>query len=182
MARCTAASSSPRRHRSSGVSDGGVSSQAARDPRRHHAAVTQILERAVARGDVEVRPRETGRVARAAAVPETQEQILHQILRGFRRAYKTEHILAQLDVIRLEGGLPAMWRRRRRGGHATLERRKRGADMWREHVTRGTQMLRWRNGHLFTLLCAGSRVESSRPPLIFLSRGDETSVHAASVR
>src|SRR5207248_2163955 len=69
-----------------------------------------------------------------------------------------------------------------RGGHATLERRKRGADMWREHVTRGTQMLRWRNGHLFTLLCAGSRVASSRPPLIFLSRGDETSVHAASVR
>jgi len=54
--------------------------------------------------------------------------------------------------------------------------------MWREHVTRGTQMLRWRNGHLFTLLCAGSRVASSRPPLIFLSRGDETSVHAASVR
>src|SRR5213082_872004 len=87
----------------------------------------------------------------------------------------TGHVLAP----HVRSPLPTL---KRRGGHATLERRKRGADMWREHVTRGTQMLRWRNGHLFTLLCAGSRVASSRPPLIFLSRGDETSVHAASVR
>src|SRR5204862_678211 len=105
-------------------------------------ALWQRLEGSVAPGDVDVRPRETDVVARAAPLPETQEQLLHKILRGFRGAHEAEHILAQLDVVRLEGGLPAMWRRRRRGGHATLERRKRGADMWREHVTRVSQMLR----------------------------------------
>src|SRR2546421_1586772 len=35
---------------------------------------------------------------------------------------------------------------------------------------------------MFAYLCAKSRVASSRPPLIFLSRGDETSVHVASAR
>src|SRR3989440_8613791 len=35
---------------------------------------------------------------------------------------------------------------------------------------------------MLAYLCAKSRVASSRPPLIFLSRGHETSVHATSAR
>src|SRR5207247_6170294 len=61
--------------------------------------------------------------APAARVTQRQEKILHDVLGGFRRPDETEHVLAQIDIVRLERRFPRFGQSR---GRAALRGRECG--------------------------------------------------------
>ncbi len=86
-----------------GVRHGWLFVAGALDPRRHHAPVPQVLERPVPRRDEQVG---AAQVILVGCVPQLQEEVVHDILRGCPRTHEAEDVLAEVDVVRRERRLP----------------------------------------------------------------------------